>query len=151
MDRRGSTAVLAVAALAAAGALPAFAAGDAKAKPLKGTWSYTDVTPDPTPDASTSTNVSNHCHGKLPSAPVDVNSHTLKASRPGTLTVNTSVVGDWALEVHDSKGNIIAGDDANPPASEGAVVALKKGTYAVVLCNLSGAPTATASYTFQPR
>ena len=151
MENRGIVVVLALSAAAAAGVVPAFAADGAKAKPSKGTWSYTDVTPDPSPDASTSTNVSNHCHGKLPSAPVDVNSHTLKASRPGTLTVNASVVGDWALEIRDSKGNIVAGDDSNPPASEGAVVALKKGAYAVVMCNLSGAPTATASYTFQPR
>jgi hypothetical protein len=151
MNRRGTVAVLAVTALAAAGALPAFAAGATKAKPLKGTWSYTDVTPDPTPDASTSSNAGDHCHGKLPSAPSDVNSHTLKITRPGTLTVTTSVVGDWALEIRDAKGNIVAGDDANPPASEGALVALKKGAYAVVLCNLSGAPTATADYSFKPR
>lgn len=150
MNRRGTVVVLAVSTLATAGVIPAFAAGAAKPKPIKGSWSYTDTTPDPTPDASTGSD-GTHCHGKLPSAPVDVNSHSIKATRPGTLTVNTSVIGDWALEIRDASGNVVAGSDVNPPASEGAVVAVKKGTYAVVLCNLSGAPTATATYSFQPR
>jgi hypothetical protein len=150
MNRRGTVVALAVTAIATAGVVPAFATGSAKPKPIKGSWSFTDVTPDPTPDADQS-GTSEHCHGKLPSAPVDVNAHPFKAARAGTLTVISSVVGDWAMEVRDAKGNVVAGDDANPPASESVALVLKKGAYSVVMCNLSGAPTASATYSFQPR
>jgi len=150
MNRRGIVAVAALCGVAAAGITPALASpAKHKPKPLKGTWSYTDATPDPTVDASS--NTGNHCHGQLPSAPSDVNAHPLKAVAPGTLTVLGNVVGDWAMEVRDAKGNVVAGDDANPPAQEGVVVRIKKGTYQVVLCNLSGSPTATAKYAFKPR
>ena len=150
MNPRGTAAVLAAMALAAAGAMPAFATGTAKPKAVKGSWSFTDVTPDPTPDADTG-GASSHCHGKLPAAPVDVNAHPFKAAGAGTLTVISTVVGDWAMEVRDAKGNVVAGADANPPASESVALVLKKGAYSVVMCNLSGAPTASATYTFQPR
>jgi hypothetical protein len=151
MNRRGTVAALAIAAVGVAGAVPALAApGKTKPKPLKGTWSYTDTTPDPSGNAESSDSM--HCRGKLPAGPADVNAHKLKVKRTGTLTVQSSVVGDWALELDDAKGNVVAGDDENPPASEGlAGITLKKGTYSVVLCNLEGAPTASADYTFTYR
>jgi hypothetical protein len=148
MNRRGTVATVSMLALAAAGAAPALA-GPAVAKPLKGTWSFTDATPDPSGNAQSSE--SNHCQGKLPSAPSDVNSHTIKVTRPGTLTVTGHVVGDWAIEIDDAKGSPVFGDDVNPPDSEGAALRVKKGTYAVIFCNLEGAPTASADYAFKPR
>lgn len=150
MNRRGIFAALALAAVGLGGVAPAFAVSDkAKPKPLKGTWSYTDTTPDPSPDASVSGPASTHCHGKLPASPVDVNSHTLKVKGTGSLSVTAHVTGDWAMEIRDAKGHVVTGDDANPPAQEAiAGIILKKGSYAVVLCNLSGAPTATADYRF---
>jgi hypothetical protein len=117
-----------------------------KPKPLKGTWSFTDTTPDPTADANSDN--SSHCHGNLPAGPADVNTATLKVTRPGTLTVNGNSVGDWAMEVRDAKGSSIAGADVNPPAQESVSVDLTKGTWTVFYCNLTGAPTATAAYTF---
>src|SRR4051812_34781911 len=151
MNRRTAVVVLAIGAVGVAGLSPAFAApGRSKAKALKGTFSYTDVTPDPT--VTTSSNVSTHCSGKLPSAPSDVNSHPLKLRGRGTLTVSGNVVGDWAMQIRDAKGNVITGDDANPPATEGILLTISKpGTYQVVMCNLEGAPTASADYTFKPR
>jgi hypothetical protein len=149
MNKRATVAVLSLLAVGVAGAMPALAGPQAKAK--KGTWSFTDATPDPTPDASLGAD-SNHCHGKLPAAPTDVNAHTVKVKKRATLSVDAQVIGDWAMEVLDAKGTVVAGDDSNPPASEGvAGVVLKKGTYRVVLCNLSGAPTATADYTLVGR
>jgi len=146
MNRRTTVAVAALLS-AALTATPALAKSKPKKpKPLKGTWSFTDTTPDPTPDAGSDNSV--HCHGKLPAAPSDVNAATLKVSRPGTLTVNGNSVGDWAIEVRDPKGNSLAGDDSNPPAQESVSVDLKKGTWTVFYCNLTGAPTATAAYTF---
>src|SRR2546421_2079294 len=47
MNRRGTVVTLAMTAVVAVGVGPAFATADkAKAKPLKGTFSYLDVTPD---------------------------------------------------------------------------------------------------------
>ena len=152
MNRRSSLATAAVLSLVTAGAVPALASSHnaTGAKAVKGTFSYTDATPDPTVDASLSSDVSQHCHGKLPSSPTDVNAHTLKLATAGSLTVNASVVGDWAMELRTAKGAVVTGDDANPPATESLLTPLKKGTYSLVMCNLSGAPTATASYTFKP-
>lgn len=146
MNRRTTVAVAAL-LTAAMTASPALAKSKPKKpKPLKGTWSFTDTTPDPTVDAGSDN--SSHCHGNLPASPLDVNTATLKVSRPGTLTVNGNSVGDWAMEVRNSKGDSIAGADVNPPAQESVGVDLPKGTWTVFYCNLTGAPTATASYTF---
>lgn len=145
-----ATAVL-TAATAAAAAVPASAAPAGKNKPLHGTFSYTDTTPDPTVVANS--NASTHCHGKLPSSPVDVNSHTIKVKGPGTLTVVGHNTLDWAMEVRDAHGNVLAGSDgATPTSAEGAVVSLHKaGTYAIVYCSAEGEPTITADYSFKPR
>jgi len=129
----------------------AFASPAAKAKPLKGTFSYVDTTPDPTVTAES--NASMHCHGKLPASPADVNSHTLKVGGPGTLRVVGHNRLDWAMEIRDSHGAVLAGSDGTSPTSpEGATVTLRKaGTYAIVYCSAEGEPTTTADYTFKPR
>ena len=144
MNRR---ATVAVAVLAAASVTVSPALAKAKPKPLKGSWSFTDVTPDPSVDAATDNTT--HCHGKLPSAPTDVNAHSLKVSGRGLLTVVGHTTGDWAMEVRDSHGNSVAGSDGSlPTAQEGTSIDLGKGTWTVVYCNVTGDPQATASYTF---
>jgi hypothetical protein len=151
MHRRVTVAVAAL-ATAALTASPALAMSTAKKKPkpkpIKGSWSFTDTTPDPTVSATSLDDPSEHCHGKLPAGPADVNTGTIKVSGRGVLTVTGSVIGDWAMEVRDSKGRVLAGDDENPPKSESTSVDLTKGTWTVVFCNLSGAPTASATYLF---
>ena len=157
MNRRGTIAALAVTAVAAAGVVPAFATAErAKAKPLKGTWSFTDVTPDPsaTAEGNVPGGKDPYCHGgHVPSAPVDKNAYTLKLTRAGTLTVVGSNTLDWAMELDDAKGNTVASSDGGlPQDNEGLVAALPKaGSYTLLYCNLTGAPTATASYSFKPR
>ena len=148
MNRRGTVVALAVTAIATAGVAPAFATGAAKQKPLKGTFSYLDTTPDPSVVANS--NASTHCHGKLPSAPTDVNSHSIKVGGPGVLTVVGHNKLDWAMEVRDAKGNVLSGSDgASPTSAEGtSLVITKAGSYSVVYCNLEGEPTTTASYKF---
>ena len=71
-----------------------------------------------------------------------------KVSGPGLLTVDGSSTGDWAIEIRDPKGNSLGGDDKNPPSQESASAELGKGTWTVYYCNLTGAPTATATYSF---
>ena len=145
MNRRLSVAVAAV-TIVTVGMSPAMAAKK-KPKPLKGTFSYTDTTPDP---SSTTAAATQHCHGKLPASPVDVNSGTLKVAGKGFLTVVGHNKLDWAMEVRDAKGNVLSGNDGSSPTSaEGTTAFLPKaGTYSIVYCNLEGEPTTTADYTF---
>jgi hypothetical protein len=147
MNRRAALAVVTLAAVGAAGSVPALAAKP-KPKPISGTFSYTDVTPDPTVVADS--DAANHCHGKVPAAPVDVNSQPIKVKGKGLLTVVGHNMGDWAMEVRNSRGLVLAGSDgSNPQDPEGTVVALPRaGTYSVVYCNLEGEPTTTASYKY---
>jgi len=155
MNRRGTVAVLALAASGVAAVTPALAApAKAKPKPLHGNWSFTDTTPDPSATVTAQTAGDPYCHGgHVPPAPVDKNSYTLKVSGPGTLSVVGDNTLDWAMEVNDAKGNRLAASDGSSPASkEGVIAALKKaGSYTVVYCNLGGAPTATAAYSFKYR
>lgn len=139
---------LALCALVAVGATAAPAVAKSKPpKPLKGTWSYTDTTPDPSSTANS--DASSHCHGKLPAAPTDVNSHTLTVKRAGLLTVVGHNKLDWAMEIRDKKGNVLTGSDGTSPTSpEGSGAFVRPGTYTVVYCNMEGEPTITASYTF---
>lgn len=155
MNPRGTVAALAIAAVGAAGAVPALAApATTKPKPLKGSWSFTDTTPDPTVSVlNTAQSRGPTCSGDLPAAPVDVNVHKIKVKGKGTLSVNGANTLDWAMEVLDAKGKQLAVSDGGLPQDvEGVVVALSKpGAYSVVFCNLGGAPTANATYTFKYR
>jgi len=155
MNRRGTVATLALAAVGVAGVVPAVAApAKPKPKPLKGTWSYTDTTPDPTVSVlNTAQSLGPHCDGDLPAAPVDVNVHKIKVAGKGTLTVNGDNTLDWAMDVRDPKNIQVASSDGSlPQDKEGVVVTITKpGTYSVYFCNLGGAPSASASYTFKYR
>lgn len=148
MNRRATVAVgtLVAAALTVTPAL-AKTKPKPKPKPIKGSWSFTDTTPDPT-YVSSINDTSQHCHGKLPAGPADVNAHTITVKGRGTLTVNGNATGDWAMEVRDRKGNVLTGDDENPPKQEAVSVDLTKGTWTFFYCNLEGAPTATATYSY---
>jgi hypothetical protein len=147
MNRRAALAVVTLSAVGIAGGAPVLAA-KAKPKPQSGTFSYTDVTPDPTVIANS--DAASHCHGNVPASPADTNSQPLKVKGKGLLTVVGHNVGDWAMEVRDAKGLVLAGSDGGSPDDpEGTVVTLPKaGTYSVVYCNLEGEPTTTASYKF---
>src|SRR3954447_21480774 len=149
MNRRATVAVatLAAAALTTTPVL-AKAKPKHKPKPIKGSWSFTDTTPDPTYVQTALNDATQHCHGQLPAGPADVNTHTITVSGEGTLTVNRSSAGDWGMELRGGKGNVVTGDDQNPPKQESVSADLGKGTWTLVFCNLTGAPTATASYTF---
>ena len=155
MNRRGTIATVSALALVTAGVAPALAsAAKATPKPLKGTWTFTDVTPDPTVSVlNTAKSLGPHCKGALPAAPVDVNDQKLKVAGRGTLTVVGNNTLDWAMEVLDAKGQQLASSDGDlPQDKEGVAVPLRKaGTYTVVFCNLGGAPTATAAYSYKYR
>ena len=156
MKRRGTVAALAVLAVAAVGLSPAFATpAKHKPKPLKGTWSFVDTTPDPSATVDAQTKGSDpYCHdAHVPAAPVDKNSYTIKVSGPGTLTVLGDNTLDWAMELNDAKGTTLGASDGGlPQDAEGIVASIKKaGSYTVVFCNLGGGPTANATYSYKYR
>ena len=157
MNRRGTVTALALAAVGVAGVVPAVAAtAKPKPKPLKGSWSYTDYTPDPTVSVLNSAEMrtGSTCEGAVPAGPTDVNVHTLKVNGKGSLTVTGDNTLDWAMDIRDPKGKQIAVSDGGLPQDKEGVAGVaitKPGTYSVVFCNLGGAPTATATYLFTYR
>lgn len=139
------TVVLAIAAATSvASLLPAQAAPP---KPMTGTIQVTDGTPDPT-GGGIGDPPNGFCDGKLPQEA----SKPVKFPSAGKLKIDlTGFQGDWGLALRDEKGKYLAGDDANPPATEVASTKLKKGgTYLFQACNLGGTPAATIKYTFTP-
>lgn len=137
--------VAATVALTAAGsAVPALA----KPKPpanFTQNVTFTDSTPDPSGNAEQGGNQL-HCNGKLPQEkPIEV-----KVPGPGSLDVALSgVTGDWALQIKDANGDILAGDDVNPPGAEASGTSFKKAQKLYVLpCNLAGAPTVKVAITY---
>ena len=110
--------------------------------PASGTWSFTDVTPNPS-------NFGECMNTTVPSSPADVNSYPVKVTKKSaTLTTTSHNALDWAAEVRDSKGNIIASSDQPIGGSqaENMVVTLRKGSYTVSYCNWSGEPTITVDW-----
>lgn len=125
-------------------AAPALAAPP---KPFTQNLTFTDATPDPSGNAQSGNE--NHCSGLLPKeTPISV-----KIPGPGDVDITLSAVtGDWALQIQDAAGNVLGGDDVNPPEAEATSVRLKKaGTIKVLPCNMAGAPTAkvTIAYTYR--
>jgi hypothetical protein len=122
----------------------------AQAAPPKGftkTVDFTDASPDPSGNAESGNEM--HCSGKLPQeTPIAV-----KVPGPGIIDVTLAgFQGDWALQIRDADGEVLAGDDVNPPAYETAEVRLKKAaTINILPCNMTGTPQAKVTYKFTPK
>ena len=139
--------VVAVVATAAVGTALPSAAAPARPKNFTQQVTFTDTTPDPSGNAESGNE--NHCSGKLPQeAPISV-----KIPGPGDVDVTlSSVTGDWALQVKNAAGEVLAGDDVNPPEAEATSVRLKKaGVIKVLPCNMAGAPTAKVTIKYSYR
>lgn len=136
-------ATIAVSAVLAVAAVPTMAsAGN------KGTWTFTDTTPDPTVVQNAA---SAHCSGGVvPANPADVNEQTFKTKKKGTLYLTSHNALDWAVEVHDKRGANIGGTDGGSPTDpENLSVFLKKGKYTIIYCNFAGEPQITVDYRFK--
>ncbi|MCA1822989.1 MAG: hypothetical protein ABR520_12625 [Mycobacteriales bacterium] len=143
MNRRRTTVALSALMLGSLAVHPALAKPKPKPKPITGSFTFTDPTPDPTGNANSGNE--QHCDGLLPKE----KPYSLKIPAKGSLEVITEVTGDWSLQILAPDGEILAGDDVNPPASESAFVKIKKaGTYGIFPCNMTGAPDAKVTYTF---
>lgn len=133
------------AVLAAAGVALGTSAQAAPPKSFSKTVSFTDATPDPSGNAESGNQ--NHCSGQLPQeAPISV-----KIPGPGNVEVSIAgFQGDWALQIKDAAGEVIAGDDVNPPdAFESTSVRLKAAaTISILPCNMAGSPQAQVKYSY---
>jgi hypothetical protein len=135
----------AVVASLVAGLSLASVANAAPPKNFKKTVAFTDGTPDPSGNAGSGNE--NHCSGKLPQeAPIEV-----KIPGPGYLEVSIGgFQGDWALQVRDKDGEVLGGDDVNPPSEfESVSLKFKKAeTVGILPCNMGGTPQAQVTYSY---
>ncbi|MFN2527023.1 MAG: hypothetical protein ABR505_12310 [Actinomycetota bacterium] len=127
-------------------AVPQLAA--ARSAMQSGTWTYMDITPDPTTLPNPATE---HCHGNLPSAPIDVNTQPIEVKKKrATLSLISHNMLDWAMEIRDANGDTVTGtDSADAQAPENMTISLKKGSYEVIYCSFAGEPQITVDYTLK--
>lgn len=153
MNRRLLLALAVVTASASVLSLPSQAAVKNKPKPIKGTYTVS-LLPDPSYEALATAGRAG-CAGLSPKG---------KDSRPfavpaaGSLAVSlvsadptggAAPVGfDWDLYLVDAGGEVVA-ESSSPAASEQVTVGFKhKQAVSMVVCNNTGEPSGTVSYTF---
>ena len=117
--------------------------GLAAPKPITQKVPFTDATPDvtglhPASDA--------HCNGFVPQE----KPYEFKAPAAGKLKVSIDgFTGEWALELRDAKGAVLAEQDVSSPERESLTVKLRKPAVVNIRpCNLVGSSQATISLVF---
>lgn len=141
-------AIAATAIVVALGTVSLTPATAAKPKPFKGSQKYTDMTPDATASAVSGAD----CASLIPGDPLREKGLELTIPAPGKLKVDITNVGDWALEIRDPKGVLIASADGGSPEDieQATAKAKKAGKYKIIPCNLGGAPDVTVNYAYTP-
>jgi len=130
------------------GAAPALPASAAKPKPLPkpihGSF-VAQATPDPTSD--TPEVGKGKCNPVTPTARV-TKAFTVPAK--GVLTVKLNNKLDWSGDVRDADGSLETDTDGDlPNTPEAMEAAFKRRTKVVIgVCNFSGEPSITVTYTF---
>lgn len=142
-------AIAATAVIVALGTVSLTPAGAAKPKPFSGSKAYTDATIDPTGSAP---DTSAGCDSLIPAPFPHETGFQISVPAPGKIKVALNNTGDWALEIRDPKGAVIAtSDGGTPEIVESATVKAKKaGKYTIIPCNLGGAPNVTVTYSYTP-
>lgn len=137
-------ALLLVAGLAAS-ATPGLAAPQPKPKPkpISQEVPFTDSTPD---YSGWAVGEDSHCAGALPRE----EPYVFTAPAAGTLKVAISgFTGEWALDLRNEKGAVLAETDVLAPELETLTVKLRKpGVVNIAPCNLAGTPEALISLVF---
>jgi hypothetical protein len=152
MSRRPLVAVALITA-AAVTALPAHAA--TKPKPFKGSYNVT-LYPDPTPDVIGQVKPAPVC-GTLPQS---MDRHPLTVPGAGKLTVQLTsaepappaepLMFDWDLYLLDSDGAVIDSSHSEF-ATEETITKFKKRTpLTILVCNLTGEPAGSVTYSYRP-
>ncbi|MFN2540129.1 MAG: hypothetical protein ABR549_18530 [Mycobacteriales bacterium] len=146
MKIRILAAVGVVGLVAAAPAVPASAAkAKPKPKPIHGSF-VAQATPDPTSDTPEPV-------GKGKCSPVTPTARVTKAftvPAKGTLSVLLNNKLDWSGDIRDTDGTVEADADGELPTTpETMTVSFRKRTPVVIgVCNFSGEPSITVTYTF---
>ena len=133
---------LALVAAVAATATPGLAAPKPKPKPISQEVPFTDATPD---YSGWAIGPDSHCAGVLPRE----EAYEFKAPAAGSLKVSISgFTGEWALDLRDAKGNVLAETD-ELGGFESLTIKLRKPTVvSIAPCNLAGTPEALISLVF---
>lgn len=137
---------LSIAGLVAAAVSPALAAP--KPKTMSGSYDATAAVPDPTPFTG---QTGGNCRPTLAQAKHE---KAIDLPTAGTFKVDLNgFVGDWALAVLNSKGQVLADSDnalgTAPDSPEKVQIKIKaKGKYTIRACNFSGGPTAKVKWLF---
>ena len=135
--------VLLLPAVLAITATPGDAAPKPKPKPITQEVPFTDATPD---YSGWAVGTDSHCAGLLPRE----SAYAFKAPAAGTLKVSISgFTGEWALDLRNDKGAVLAETDVLAPELETLTVKLRKaGVVHIGPCNLAGTPEALISLVF---
>ena len=147
MRPRTATLIAAALAVTTAAAPEAMAKAKPLPKPIHQKYTVSDPTPNPVLEGS----AGSYCHGATPGDALgDEKGHAIKVTGKGVFEGTLSgFVGDWVVEIRDSKGQTLYGDDVNPPSTETYFLPVAKaGTYTVWACNSNGGPSATVDITF---
>lgn len=141
-------AVAAVALASSVGVADAAPKKKPKPKPISGSKKITDATADPTASAPGS---GAGCDTLIPQLPREA-PVSIKIPGPGKLQVSIDNKLDWAIEILDSKGRVIASADGDMPDVMESTTAKTKtaGTYKMLACNLGGEPEVTMKWTWTP-
>lgn len=117
--------------------------GLAGPKPIRQEVPFTDATPDvtglhPASDA--------HCNGFVPQE----KPYVFRAPAAGKLQASIGgFTGEWALELRDDKGRVLAEQDVSSPERESLTVKLRRPAAVHIRpCNLVGSSEATISLVF---
>jgi len=154
--RRSLTTAVAVLTVATLAAVPSQAAVKKKPKPIKGSYTL-QLPPDPTPNVFI--NAPGAPDGCLGVLPVSIDNHPFTVPAAGTLKVVLDSVSpipdnpagpDWDLWLYDSSG-FLAGSHSATDHEEVVLKFKKKTPVTFQVCNLTGTPDATVSYTFTYR
>lgn len=134
---------LALIVIAAVAATAAPGAAAPKPKPITQEVPFTDATPD---YSGWAIGTDSHCAGVLPREAA----YEFKAPAAGSLKVSISgFTGEWALDLRDAKGNVLAETDVLAPEQETLTIKLRRpGVVNIAPCNLAGTPEALISLVF---
>jgi hypothetical protein len=143
-------------AVAALGIAPAHAATKKKPKPIHGAYAL-QLMPDPTNDVFSSTGQKNP-QGVCGLVPASQDAHPFKIPAAGTLHVvldspnplpsSTPVGPDWDLHIIDADGTEMDASTSPEGHEETTDKFKKKQALTILVCNVTGQPSATVTYTF---
>jgi hypothetical protein len=152
MSRRPAVA-LAVLTAAAVSVVPAHAA--TKPKPVKGSYNVT-LYPDPSPDVVGQVKTAPVC-GTLPQS---MDKHPLTVPGAGKLKVHLTsadpapaaepLLFDWDLYVLDGDGAVIDSSHSEFATEETNTKLKKKTALTILVCNLTGEPAGSVSFSYTP-